>query len=71
MSDTPEASFTIKHETSDTKGRYVVELNGAKAQGELFRGYLADLDTKFARLGVLFVAWQCQWLDAPANSPTG
>jgi len=28
MSGTPEASFTIEHETSDTKGRYVVELNG-------------------------------------------
>lgn len=32
MSGTPEASFTIEHETSDTKGRYVVELNGAKAE---------------------------------------
>ena len=32
MTGTPEASFTIGHETSDTKGRYVVELNGAKAE---------------------------------------
>ena len=32
MSGTPEASFTIEHETSDTKGRYVVKLNGAKAE---------------------------------------
>lgn len=32
MSGTPETSFTIEHEISDTKGRYVVELNGAKAE---------------------------------------
>lgn len=32
MANKPEASFTIQHETSDTKGRYVVELNGAKAE---------------------------------------
>ncbi|OJA04337.1 GNAT family N-acetyltransferase [Halomonas sp. QHL1] len=32
MSGTPEAYFAIKHETSDTKGRYVVEINGAKAE---------------------------------------
>lgn len=31
MSDVSKASFTIEHETSDTKGRYLVELNGAKA----------------------------------------
>lgn len=32
MSGTPGTSFTIQLETSDTKGRYVVELNGAKAE---------------------------------------
>ncbi|MBE0402268.1 Acetyltransferase [Halomonas citrativorans] len=32
MSGAPEASFTIEHETSDTKGYYRVELNGAKAE---------------------------------------
>lgn len=32
MSATPETSFTIEHEISDTKGRYVIELNGAKAE---------------------------------------
>lgn len=32
MSDTPASPFTIEHETRDTKGRYVVELNGAEAE---------------------------------------
>lgn len=32
MSDTPEVSFSIEHKASDTKGRYVVELNGAEAE---------------------------------------
>ncbi|WP_111414770.1 GNAT family N-acetyltransferase [Billgrantia lactosivorans] len=32
MSSIPEYSFTIAHEASDTKGLYVVELNGAKAE---------------------------------------
>lgn len=32
MSDTPASPFTIEHETSDTKGRYVVELNGVEAE---------------------------------------
>ncbi|PAU78537.1 GNAT family N-acetyltransferase [Halomonas salipaludis] len=32
MSGKPENSYAIEHEVSDTKGRYVVELNGAKAE---------------------------------------
>lgn len=32
MSDVSQASFTIEHESNDTKGRYVVELNGGKAE---------------------------------------
>ncbi len=32
MSGIPEGSFFIEHETGDTKGRYMVELNGAKAE---------------------------------------
>jgi len=32
MPDTHEASFTIEHEDSDTKGRYRVELKGAEAE---------------------------------------
>lgn len=32
MSGIPEGSFPIEHETGDTKGRYMVELNGVKAE---------------------------------------
>ncbi|WP_386083555.1 GNAT family N-acetyltransferase [Vreelandella sp. F11] len=32
MSDVPKTSFTIEHVSSDTKGRYLVKLNGATAE---------------------------------------
>lgn len=32
MSGVPEASFTIEHTVGDTKGCYMVEFNGAKAE---------------------------------------
>lgn len=32
MPDVPKTSFTFEHTAGDTKGRYVVELNGAKAE---------------------------------------
>lgn len=32
MSDVPETSFTIEHTASDTKGCYMVKLNGAQAE---------------------------------------
>lgn len=32
MSDTPASPFSIEHEASNTKGRYVIELNGVEAE---------------------------------------
>lgn len=32
MSGVPKPPFFIKHETSDTKGRYMIELNGITAE---------------------------------------